>query len=62
MRDAIVSRLSFSNEFISNLRTRWDERRKPPGTPGREKAPPSEPVYDGIYRDIRGGPRADGRR
>ena len=44
-------RLSFSDEFISNLRTRWDERRKPPGTPGTEKATPSEPVYDEIYEE-----------
>ncbi len=49
-----VPRLSFSDEFISNLRTRWDERRKPPSTPGREKATPSEPVYDGIYEEALG--------
>ena len=46
-----VPRLSFSEEFISNLRTRWDERRKSPSTPGRVKATPSEPVYDEIYED-----------
>ena len=46
-----VPRLSFSGEFISNLRTRWDEHRKPPITPGKEKLTPSEPVYDEIYED-----------
>ena len=46
-----AARLFFSDEFITNLRTRWDERRNPPGTPGREKATPSEPVYDEIYEE-----------
>ena len=44
-----VPRLSFSDEFISDLRTRWQERGKPTSTPGGEKATPSEPVYDEIY-------------
>ena len=49
-----VPRLSFSGEFISNLRTRWDERRKPPSTAGREKATPTEPIYDEIYEEALG--------
>ena len=49
-----VPRISFSDEFISNLRTRWDERRGTPSTPGRERTTPSEPIYDEIYEEALG--------
>ena len=49
-----VPRLSFSGEFISDLRSRWDERRKSPNPPGREKPTPSEPIFDEIYEEALG--------
>ena len=42
-------RLAFSDEFLSGLRARWDQRRNPPGTSSQEKEAPDEPVYDEVY-------------
>ena len=44
-------RLSFSEEFIDNLRTRWSDRTETADTPGKGKLTPSEPVYDEIYEE-----------
>ena len=49
-----IPHLSFSDEFISNLRTRWDERKGAASTPGRERTTPSEPIYDEIYEEALG--------
>ena len=43
--------LAFSDEFISGLRDRWDQRRNPPATSSKEKATPEEPVYDEVYEE-----------
>ena len=44
-------RLSFSDEFISDLRARWDQRGKARAevNPGQET--PEEPLYDDIYQE-----------
>ena len=44
-------RLSFSNEFITDLRARWDRREKARNNadPGQEA--PDEPLYDEIYQE-----------
>ena len=41
--------LAFSDEFLSGLRARWDQRRNPPGTSSQEKEAPDEPAYDEVY-------------
>ena len=46
--------LSFSDEFIGGLRTRWDKRRRPPSATEGEKTPPSEPIYDEVYEEAVG--------
>ena len=43
--------LAFSDEFISGLRDRWDQRRNPPAASSKEKATPEEPVYDEVYEE-----------
>ena len=43
--------LEFSNEFISNLRARWDQRRKTFDTSNQGQEAPSEPVYDEVYEE-----------
>ena len=45
------ARLAFSDEFISDLRDRWNQRRNPPATSSKEKATPDEPVYDEVYEE-----------
>ena len=44
-------RLSFSNEFISDLRARWDQRKRVRNNtePGQEA--PEEPLYDEVYQE-----------
>ena len=44
-------RLSFSDEFLTDLRTRWDQREKARTrvNPGEET--PEEPLYDEIYQE-----------
>ena len=44
--------LAFSDEFISDLRDRWDQPRNPPATSSKEKATPEEPVYDEVYDEV----------
>ena len=41
--------LVFSDEFISSLRARWDQRTKITSTSSREQDAPDEPVYDEVY-------------
>ena len=43
--------LEFSNEFISNLRARWDQRRKTFDTSNQRQESPSEPIYDEVYEE-----------
>ena len=44
-------RLSFSDEFITDLRSRWDQREKPRNNaePGKETI--EEPLYDEVYQE-----------
>ena len=42
-------RLTFSDEFINNLRTRWDQRKRNQDTSNREWEAPGEPIYDEVY-------------
>jgi hypothetical protein len=44
-------RLSFSNEFISDLRARWDRREKVRDNPSQGLDPLDEPLYDETYQE-----------
>ena len=43
--------LAFSDEFISDLRARWDQRIKATNTPSQEREVLDEPIYDEIYEE-----------
>ena len=45
------TRLTFSEEFISGLRIRWDQRVKAANTSSREQEAHHEPLYDAIYEE-----------
>ena len=44
-------RLAFSDEFINDLRARWDQRIKAANTSSREQDVLDEPLYDEIYEE-----------
>ena len=44
-------RLSFSDEFISDLRTRWDQRGKALDNANQGQETPEEPLYDEVYEE-----------
>ena len=44
-------RLSFSGEFISDLRARWDRRRETPANPDAKREVPHEPLHDEVYEE-----------
>ena len=44
-------RLSFSDEFITDLRNRWDQRKKARNNAEPGKEAPEEPLYDEIYQE-----------
>ena len=44
-------RLSFSDEFISDLRARWDRRRETPASPAAKHEVPDEPLHDEVYEE-----------
>ena len=44
-------RLSFSDEFISDLRTRWDRRNVVRNNANQGEETPEEPLYDEVYEE-----------
>lgn len=44
-------RLSFSDEFISDLRARWDRRNETPNEVKQIEETQDEPLYDGVYEE-----------
>ena len=47
-------RLSFSDEFISDLRTRWDRRTEVRNNAKQGEETPEEPLYDEVYEEALG--------
>ena len=47
-------RLSFSDEFITDLRARWNQRRETPAKPNTSQEVPAEPLYDEVYEEALG--------
>ena len=47
-------RLSFSDEFISDLRSRWNQQRDVPAGPNPSQEVPAEPLYDEVYEEALG--------
>ncbi len=44
-------RLSFSDEFITGLRTRWDQRKETRRNVSPRQETPVEPLYDEVYQE-----------
>ena len=44
-------RLSFSDEFISDLRARWDRRNEGRNNANQGQETPEEPLYDDVYEE-----------